>query len=256
MWFSRQEYWSGLPFSSPGDLPDPGIEPRSPALEADTLPSEPLHRVLPGSARSCIQVVSFVWVLTIWYSLRLVSDSLGSWKLLLPLQRLGAWYILHGTQSSCPCRWRRGWGGGFSHECVTWATCQPSALAVPVNSSSVEATFQMQIQSQTPALHPPSSFLWNPSIPSTTYDSGPRSGLLFSGRWTSPLHMLSFKPAFSLSPFTFIKGLFSSSLSLAGVVSSACLRLLIFLLAILIPVCVSSNPAFLMMWLELCKQGL
>ena len=41
MGFSRQEYWSGLPFPSPGDLPDPGIEPRSPALQADTLLSEP-----------------------------------------------------------------------------------------------------------------------------------------------------------------------------------------------------------------------
>ena len=41
MEFSRQEYWSGLPFPSPGDLPDPGIEPRSPALQADALPSEP-----------------------------------------------------------------------------------------------------------------------------------------------------------------------------------------------------------------------
>ena len=41
MGFSRQEYWSGLPFPSPGDLPDPGNEPRSPALEADALTSEP-----------------------------------------------------------------------------------------------------------------------------------------------------------------------------------------------------------------------
>ena len=41
MGFSRQEYWSGLPFPSPGDLPHPGIEPRSPALEADALTSEP-----------------------------------------------------------------------------------------------------------------------------------------------------------------------------------------------------------------------
>ena len=41
MEFSRQEYWSGLPFPSPGDLPDPGTETRSPALQADTLPSEP-----------------------------------------------------------------------------------------------------------------------------------------------------------------------------------------------------------------------
>ena len=41
MEFSRQEYWSGLPFPSPGDLLNPGIEPRSPTLQADTLPSEP-----------------------------------------------------------------------------------------------------------------------------------------------------------------------------------------------------------------------
>ena len=39
--FSRQEYWSGLPFPSPGDLPDPGIKPRFPALQADSLLSEP-----------------------------------------------------------------------------------------------------------------------------------------------------------------------------------------------------------------------
>ena len=37
---SRQEYWSGLPFPSAGDLPDPGIEPTSPALQADSLPTE------------------------------------------------------------------------------------------------------------------------------------------------------------------------------------------------------------------------
>ena len=40
MRFSRQEYWSGLPFPSPGDLPNPGIEPRSPALQADSLLTE------------------------------------------------------------------------------------------------------------------------------------------------------------------------------------------------------------------------
>ena len=39
--FSRQEYWSGLPFLSPGDLPDPGIESRSPTLQADALTSVP-----------------------------------------------------------------------------------------------------------------------------------------------------------------------------------------------------------------------
>ena len=47
--FSRQECWSGLPFPSPGDLPDPGIKPWSPALQADALPSKP-----PGSHRGNI----------------------------------------------------------------------------------------------------------------------------------------------------------------------------------------------------------
>ena len=46
MGFSRQEYWSGVPFPSPGDLPDPGIEAGSLALQADALPSEP-----PGKPR-------------------------------------------------------------------------------------------------------------------------------------------------------------------------------------------------------------
>ena len=69
---------------------------------------------------------------------------------------------------------------------------------------------------------------------------------------------LNFKPAFTLSSFTFIMRLFSSSsLSAIRVVSSAYLRLLIFLLAILIPTCVSSSSAFLMMYsaYKLNKQG-
>ena len=52
MEFSRQEYWSRLPFPSPGDLPDPGIEPRSPTLQADASPSEP-----PGKPYLCCKVV-------------------------------------------------------------------------------------------------------------------------------------------------------------------------------------------------------
>ena len=45
MEFSRQEYWGGLPCPPPGDLPNPGIEPMSPVLQADSLPTEP-----PGKA--------------------------------------------------------------------------------------------------------------------------------------------------------------------------------------------------------------
>ena len=50
MGFSRQECWSGLPFPSPGGLPDPGIEPRSPTLQADALPSEPPGNTNQGSS--------------------------------------------------------------------------------------------------------------------------------------------------------------------------------------------------------------
>ena len=62
MGFSGQEYWSGLPFPSPGDLPDPGIKPWSPAFQADTLTSEPPGKSLnakkqtgyPQSSESCV----------------------------------------------------------------------------------------------------------------------------------------------------------------------------------------------------------
>ena len=49
MEFSRQEYWSGWPFPSPGDLPLPGIGPRSPTLQEDSLPTEP-----PGKPRTTL----------------------------------------------------------------------------------------------------------------------------------------------------------------------------------------------------------
>ena len=69
--------------------------------------------------------------------------------------------------------------------------------------------------------------------------------------------MLSFKPTFSLSSFTFIKRLFGSSLSAIRVASSAYLRLLVFLPAILIPDCASTSLEFHMMYsaYKLNKQG-
>ena len=65
MGFSRPEYWRGLPFPSPGDLPDPGIKPGSPALQADSLPSEP-----PGKPLTLIRAMemnrhSRVWGLQV-----------------------------------------------------------------------------------------------------------------------------------------------------------------------------------------------
>ena len=50
--FSWQEYWSQLPFPSPGDLPDPGIETRSPALQVDSLPPEPPGKLIIANSSS------------------------------------------------------------------------------------------------------------------------------------------------------------------------------------------------------------
>ena len=62
MGFSRQEYWIGLPFPSPGDLPDPGIEPRSPALQAYSLPTELWGKPkVKWKLLSCVPLFSAPW---------------------------------------------------------------------------------------------------------------------------------------------------------------------------------------------------
>ena len=69
MGFSRQEYWGGLPFPSPGDLPDPGIEPRSPTLQADSLLSEPPGKplIFTSEVKSLSPVRLFVTPWTVAY---------------------------------------------------------------------------------------------------------------------------------------------------------------------------------------------
>ena len=61
MEFSTQEYWSGLPFPSPGDLPDTGIKPGSPVLQAESLPSEP-----PGKWLIQFPAWKALTVFTLW----------------------------------------------------------------------------------------------------------------------------------------------------------------------------------------------
>ena len=62
MEFSRQEYWGGLPFPSPGGLPDPGIKPRSSALEADALRTEPSEK--PTIQRQILYCRIYVFLVT------------------------------------------------------------------------------------------------------------------------------------------------------------------------------------------------
>ena len=58
MGFSRQEYWSGLPFLSPGDLPDPGIKLESPTLQAVFLQSEPLGKIISSTTATLLKVTA------------------------------------------------------------------------------------------------------------------------------------------------------------------------------------------------------
>ena len=75
MGFSRQEYWSGLPFPSPGDLPDPGIESGSPALQADSSPSEPPGKKRTHKSLAMIINKDGIVLLPLLLSHSVVSDS-------------------------------------------------------------------------------------------------------------------------------------------------------------------------------------
>ena len=79
MGFCRQEYWSGVPFPSPGDLPNPGTEPRSPALQADALTSEPPGKpllLLKPSLIIVVQLLGHVRLLGLQHA-RLLCTSLS-----------------------------------------------------------------------------------------------------------------------------------------------------------------------------------
>ena len=88
MGFSRQEYWSGLPFPSPGDLPDPGIEPRSPTLQSNALPSEPPGKplIVQAPCKSVNALCLFMFRARHKPSQRIEKDSLfeKSYKATLP----------------------------------------------------------------------------------------------------------------------------------------------------------------------------
>ena len=102
--FSRQEYWSGLPFPSPGDLPDPGIKPGSPPLQADDLPTE-LWRKL-----------SISWSLPKFMSIESVmrSNHLSFGCLLLLLPSIFSTIRVFSNESVLCIRWPKYWSFSFS----------------------------------------------------------------------------------------------------------------------------------------------
>ena len=81
MEFSKQEYWSGLPFASLGDLPNPGIKLRSPALQANSLPSEPPGKMEPTSLMSLALAGRFFTTNATWEApplliITLINDTI------------------------------------------------------------------------------------------------------------------------------------------------------------------------------------
>ena len=96
MGFSRQEYWSGLPFPSPGDLPDSGIKPGSPALEGDALTSEP-----PGKPIYYKYCVIMTHLITHFH----ISRLLGCYRFLFQWTSLhlavGLWERWHHWVTEC-----------------------------------------------------------------------------------------------------------------------------------------------------------
>ena len=141
MGFSRQEYWSGLPFPSPRDLPDPGIEPGSPNLEAGTLTSEP-----PGKPNRLIVAINLKGMEISdheWYVCQLsgMSDFLwphdcspiGSSVHGILQTRLLEWVVIPFSRVSS---WPRDWtlvsciAGRFF---TVWATKEPLCLVTGNN---------------------------------------------------------------------------------------------------------------------------
>ena len=124
MGFSRQEHWTGLPFPPPGDLPDPGIEPGFPALQADWLPPEPSEK--PKLGLKCVQLKGLdgvidlsaqfcPWVFSSHCYLPeslIKTDSAGT-CILSYVKQIASPGSIHETGHSGPVHWDdpEGWDG-------------------------------------------------------------------------------------------------------------------------------------------------
>ena len=122
--FSRQEYWSGLPCPSPGDLPDPGMEPRSPTLQADSLTSEPPGKptyLLPQGKSLQLSMATLGFGLPQWLSGKespAMQETLETWVWSLgqedPLEKEMA---THYRILAWKIRWTRSLAGYSSYSC-------------------------------------------------------------------------------------------------------------------------------------------
>ena len=86
MWFSRPKYWSGLPFPSPGDLPNPEVESRSPVIQADSLPSDPLGEPFPSLSLFNFLSFLFYFIFLHYFLLLIILSPKSCYQQSHPLQ--------------------------------------------------------------------------------------------------------------------------------------------------------------------------
>ena len=155
MGFSRQEYWSGLPFPSPGDLPDPGIEPTSPTWQADALTSEP-----PGKPflyiciwlchvdKYSVLVTGHVWEMVFYWKILPPWESFQnmSWDLVvktLSLHFRECWLIpAQGTKVSHAAQnGQKTKTENPKNQCLSWHFTQTTeALLLPTENSLLHSS--------------------------------------------------------------------------------------------------------------------
>ena len=141
MGFLRQEYWRGLPFPSPGDLPDPGIKPKSPALQADSLLTEPPGKILSKLKRFIFGEEGIPWSQHAWVGIQtLMLRNTWLWASHFTSQGLG--FFIHNYHKVL--RGLHGWyrASTDAHtEVAAWHV--PALLTIQMNSIQVSS---VQIQ--------------------------------------------------------------------------------------------------------------
>ena len=100
MEFPRQEYWSGLPFPSPGDLPNPGIKPTSPAVSGRFFTLEPLEKPKAGLAAINLSLIEIRQIFSFLYALlSLAPKSYKIWRENCHMLGFQAALIIHSAKS-------------------------------------------------------------------------------------------------------------------------------------------------------------
>ena len=128
MEFSRQEYWSGLPFPSLGNLPNPGIELRSPALQADSLPFEPPGKPLTAEGLGSILGGGTKIPQAAWPKDKLKKKCTGP----------GVSWWLSGKEFTCQCKTHGfdPWAGKIPHAWGQLSPCSTTTESVLCNNRS------------------------------------------------------------------------------------------------------------------------